>query len=357
VPPGEHQVLVREEGLAPGWLPPWGQELEAVSPDDPFARPGFLARAVSIASAGERASVELRVFRAAGASGRVLGLAGEPVEGVGVRLQSTDHEGLIADARTDAEGRYAFEGLYPAEYELVARPRQARRPELRGLPETRAVAVTIAEGESALLPDLRLRAGERELAGTVLDQDERPLAGIDVRVQPLAGSDRLAAGASAASTRTDELGRFRLSELSAERVLVRIEPGFDPSAPLLERRLAAAVEPLEVDLGGAEAMVELPAVRVRASRPLVAHVTVAIDPQWARERGLGLDDLRARVEGEPGAPNSSELRLDPARAEVRWCAETPHPSVLLFVGCGDAERSLPLEPLPDRVAELTLRLP
>lgn len=361
--PGEHRLLVRAESLAPGWLAPWGQEQASVLASDPLARPGFLARTVAIERADERPVIELCVWRAARARGRVLDAAGEPAEGVGVRLQSVAQEDLLVEARTDADGCYAFEDLYPGDYTLLARPAQARRPELRALPATRPLALAIAEGEDVLCAELRLRAGERELAGRVVDQDGRPLAGLEVRVQPIAPSDQMPhAGAfPALSSRTDADGRFLCADLPAERVLVRVEPGFDPAAPLLERRLAAAVEPFEVDLSGAEARLELAPVRARASRPFVARVALALDLDWARAHGLTPADLRARVawaEGEPAERGlCSELRLDPAKSEILWCAETPHPAVLLIVACGEEERSLRLDPLPGEALERTLELP
>lgn len=261
VPPGAYRALARAESLPEGWLAPWGQEQDSAVSGEPDERPGFLARRVAVAAGGS-ASVALRAFRAARAEGRVLAPSGEPAAGIGVRLASAEVEGLLCDARTDADGRFALEGLYPGAYTLQARPCQASRADERGLPDTVPLAVAIAEGETLALEDLRLRAGTRELAGRLVDEEGRALAEVLVTVEPSPRSDDLRPAWPPVSARTDQDGAFLLADLPGESVLLRI----DPEARLDPAPAAAPPDPIPIELGGEEARVDLGLVRVPVGR-------------------------------------------------------------------------------------------
>lgn len=358
------ELLVLAHDLPEGWLEPWGQERCALFEEDPEARAGRCARRVRLESAEAEVDLQLCVFRPARASGRVLGLAGEPVEGVGVRLQASEDEGPIVDVRTDRDGAYVFEGLYPGAYELCASPRQAALPENRSLPPPRPLAVTIEEGQDAALEELHLRRGVEELCGRVLDQDERAVRGLTLEAWSLARDDELAAPRRLAVARTDEAGAFALFDLPAEPVRLLIGPDLDLDGPWQERLLAQPVEPLEIDLGGDADLHELGTLHVVAARPFRFHAVVRLDEAWARAEGLDAGDLRARVEVAEGTlpeaidrAGRSELQLDPLLGEVAWVAETPHPAVLLFVRCGELERSRRLEPLSGASVEDTIVFP
>ncbi len=261
VPPGVYRALAREESLPEGWLAPWGQEQDCAAAGEPAERPGFLARRVAV-GAGGSARVALRAFRAARVEGRVLAPSGEPAAGIGVRLASAVVEGLLCDARTDADGRFALESLYPGAYTLQARPCQARRADERWLPDTVPLAVEIAEGETLALDDLRLRAGTRELAGRLVDEEGRALAEILVTVGPSPRSDDLRPAWPPVSARTGQDGGFLLADLPGESVLLRI----DFEARLDPARAGAPPDPILVELGGEEARVDLGLLRVPVGR-------------------------------------------------------------------------------------------
>jgi len=166
VGPGDYTAVVVGLEASSGWLPPWGQERRGIAAEDVEARPGFFARLVQVGSVNERHELELTAFRAARATGRVVDPVGEPVEGALVRLQARALAGLVQDARTDVDGFYVFQGLYPGAYALEARLTRTRLAEYRTLPPPREVEATIVEGTETRLPELRLRPGEKEIEGS-----------------------------------------------------------------------------------------------------------------------------------------------------------------------------------------------
>ena len=162
VQPGDYTVVVAPMPPDCGWLPPWGQERQARSLDHPELTAGFFARSVHIEEGSETQGVSLRAFQASRARGRVVDWSGVPVEGVGVRLRSMLEPGIVVDTRTDRDGLFLLEDLYPGPYSTEVRLSQALERSYRSLPKPLAQEITVPEGEEVVLSDLVLRLGDRE---------------------------------------------------------------------------------------------------------------------------------------------------------------------------------------------------
>ena len=133
--------------------------------------------------------LEIRLLRPARLEGRVTSApAGTGVAGVEVRLRAPRDRELAFPpeaATTDADGRYAFEGLEPGEVFVLA---SGRGWTTRGAAETRMdgfnpFLVRLEPGKTATL-DLVVETGAA-ITGRVLDPEGRPVDGAVVRARRL----------------------------------------------------------------------------------------------------------------------------------------------------------------------------
>ena len=208
--------------------------------------------------------LEIRLLRPARLEGRVTSSApGTGVAGVEVRLRPPrDREVAFPPepALTDADGRYALEGLEPGEtFVLASGPGWMTR----GAAETRLdgfnpFLVRLEPGKTATL-DLVVETGAA-IAGRVLDPDGRPVGGALVRARRLTMDFDSVLGRFESwgePTAANADGVFRLDSL-APGATYRVSagaPGFasafvDATAPEGE-----AVPPIELHLGVAHALV------------------------------------------------------------------------------------------------------
>ncbi|MFP5288377.1 MAG: carboxypeptidase regulatory-like domain-containing protein, partial [Thermoanaerobaculia bacterium] len=164
--------------------------------------------------------------------GRVVDEEGKPVPDATIRADlekfrdELPPEALQAETRTAADGRFRFLRLLPSEsYELTA-TKPGFAPLTRSFPA--------AQGRSAVPVELVLVKG-RVLAGKVVDEEDRPVAGAKVmleRNEPVV---------------TRESGEFEILNPPAEtHTLAVYRQGF---APLFIPRLEIADKDLRVDLG------------------------------------------------------------------------------------------------------------
>jgi RNA polymerase sigma-70 factor (ECF subfamily) len=127
--PGDLHVLVRSGGIAG---------------DEPLS--AALLRTQIGPDLGEHLELEL-VSCTQRIAGRVVDVDGQPVEGLAVTLRYRHRaDGLTmgidgADTRTDAEGRYAFEGLPPGAFGVYAWPEEG----LARLPESHTLDLELGE--------------------------------------------------------------------------------------------------------------------------------------------------------------------------------------------------------------------
>ncbi|HUG53315.1 MAG TPA: carboxypeptidase regulatory-like domain-containing protein [Vicinamibacteria bacterium] len=193
-------------------VPPGTWEVVAQARGYQTARVG----GITVEEGGTREGIEVRLTPGHAVHGRVLdGGTGAPVFDASVTLQrpGTAGRGLgqllggATAARTDAEGRFAFEGLATGPYTVVA-----QHPDYAGA----TASVTVAEGPAAA--EVRMFTGGT-VAGTVLSQTNTPLSGAAVTLS--AGGAAFGrgtfAGPGGQTATTDEAGRFRFRHVSAGR--------------------------------------------------------------------------------------------------------------------------------------------
>jgi RNA polymerase sigma factor (sigma-70 family) len=143
--------------------------------------------------------LELALHPGRRATGTVRTAEGRPLPGAQVMALTE----AMAFTSTDAGGRYVLAGLPAQSFELAA--------SAPGYQSAR-VPIALASGNPEPV-DFRL-SPEAALSGTVLDENRRPVAG--VQVTATAGGDPLAhRGVLGRATQSDGEGRFRIDRLAA----------------------------------------------------------------------------------------------------------------------------------------------
>ncbi len=164
-------------------------------------------------------------------SGRVIDqTTSQPVSDAAVTLTGT---GPVRRAMTDAAGNFELTDVATGMYGiLAAKPGYATsgagQSSPTGLPQP--MTVTAADGRTGVVvPMWRLGA----IAGVVTDATAEPLPGVEIHGYRRA----LIAGAwqwtDAATTSTDDRGRYRLASLAPGDYVVVARPTQDPETPLL----------------------------------------------------------------------------------------------------------------------------
>lgn len=151
---------------------------------------------------------------------------GAPVSGVRVSLgpvvnggQALTVRGPAASMLTDADGRFAFDGVLPGPYSLVVQ-RSSRVIGDSG----RRVDVTAGAVQTV---DLTLRRGGT-ITGRVSGPDGQPLRGLRVSALRTVSAGGGLRASSLSSVGTDERGEFTLANLSAGEYLVVALPAPAP---------------------------------------------------------------------------------------------------------------------------------
>lgn len=164
------------------------------------AEAGALASAAPVTLIDEREATLRVVPKARGAiEGIVRDASGKPLPNCDVSLfEQMSQMGSLKDyAVTDGQGRYRFEGLWPDRQYMVSAAKVGWSEAFAGQSSVRAGAVTRLEA-------IVLRSSSGAVAGKVVDDRGRPVAGADVALQ----------NDSRISAVTDRQGRFRLSRVS-----------------------------------------------------------------------------------------------------------------------------------------------
>ncbi len=374
VAPGRYRFEVDETSLPKGILPPWRQDQ---GPSGGVAgTSGFYGREVDVPDEGGEFHVELRVFVEAVVFGRVIDHLGQPIEGVGVRLQSrADPTGLDATGTTDAAGRYELQAVYPGRYRtevwIASAPDERHRTLACPLP----LDVEIPEGATVEIPTLIAGGGTKSIRGRVQNQDGQPFAGLSVLcylarpVQP--GWMPQDMGSELKRVITDASGAFELTGLPDEPVKVSVTADWEPNAPLGRRKVAFFIDPVAVDLRDPRLEHVIPVLTVDESRPFTFRGRVLLDPSFAERHGVELDRLQATVAlRDPNAtwdprvtrrPRfQTDPRIDGASGELVWMCETPLPPVVLTLTCRRCQGTtvtLDLDPRPLEVLERTIPFP
>ena len=159
------------------------------------------------AQAGENAPIQL--VPGAIVTGKIIGLKGEPLEGIRVVAQGSDTPSneMWSDATTGADGTYELLGLGSGEFNIIFYGE-------REMPYVLAAHAKVRTrvGETLDLGETRAQAGF-EIGGTVRDAAGQPVGGAEIGVY---GPRNPASSAAVANATSDAQGRWKLRTLAGE---------------------------------------------------------------------------------------------------------------------------------------------
>lgn len=169
-------------------------------------------------SAGERFETELYVLESRRLTGQVVSSAGLPVAGAKVSLyeRAAGERKFVDNRTTDRYGQFAFLGLFPTIYELVASPPMVGDGAELGGPLPREFDLTERSLEARRVA---LGAGVLEVRGRVVDENGAPLVGLFVQLRYLQVPEEAKAPAKASATQDHSV----LVEAYGEDLAPRIE--------------------------------------------------------------------------------------------------------------------------------------
>ena len=262
--PGSYSLAIEADSLPPGYL----ARIDAASGSE---------RVLFSLQPGRKRDVALPAVTGAALHGRVLDAAGAPIAGAELRLQAIGPELILPSraTRSDEGGFFELRDVLPGSYRL-----QTRWPAGHHAGAPPAPGVHRLDSGFATQANVRAIADPRSLAGVLVDEAQRPLAGRLVQCD-LAPD---AAGAAheltrtprtvpwsrvLARTRTDEQGRYRFEGLPPSEVLLSASLDATSGQGGLRSRLALAerIHVGRVDLTGS-LDIELSAMTLPTSKPL-----------------------------------------------------------------------------------------
>jgi hypothetical protein len=180
---------------------------------------------------GARVSGTIDHWESDHATGRPVKYGGVPDVQVLVRGSTG-----VFSAMTDAEGKYAIEGVPPGSYETELLPPPAF--------STRSVAwkFEIKDARACQVQDFSLHYAGR-VAGTVLDAAGLPVADVRVEIAPSSRPDEPLFIPSS-TAKTDGNGHFEIADISPGSYVVGvgITPEWDPKAVYARTMFPAAIE-------------------------------------------------------------------------------------------------------------------
>ncbi len=286
--------------------------------------------------------------RAGAVHGRFARAYGEPVAGATVFLQPIDHDSRSELRRTDRDGRFVVEHAHPGRWRIQIRDDDSRLHAGTSLPEPETIQVL----PGGITPvELNCRREGQWLLGRVLDQHNRPVAGVLVTAGAPVGADADTptnlASPGRAFVVTDGLGAYRLGPLPPERCAVQVGDRHGSSGVTRDRALFAdwPLPFLAVPGDGKEHLTTVTVV----DDVITWSIRPRLDAAFTDSAGIEVEALRAKV---------GWCRLF-TPVEGLWTVRTARRGepLLLLVSAGDREWRLRLaEPAGD-VAEHELKLP
>jgi protocatechuate 3,4-dioxygenase beta subunit len=247
-----------------------------------FSREGLLPEHREVDEELDSA-VEVMMFRPQRLTGRVV-RGGAPVAGVRVRAEGAQR---VLDTASDAEGRFAFEGLEPSAYALTASHEG----------EDAAEEVVLEPQVPPPEVELVLGGGVR-VRGTVRDAQGRPIA--DAEVAIWAGGQRR--GADWTTTRTGADGTYSLGPVAPGRYQLKARAA---------RFLALVSEEYPVD-GVTPVDFQLTQAEVVEGRVVdAAGAPIAGAWLWLSKR----EDSSAGPDGEDSHPEDPEASIHEATSD------------------------------------------
>ena len=377
LPAGQYRLLVDAKSLPAGVLAPLGQD---VSPERlaPNASLGYGVILVVVTPDGSTAA-DLRVHREGLVQGYVFGPGRGPIVGASVRLQAVANEltSVVHDIDTDVSGRFELRGVYPGTYRMLVALRADHPMSSLARPVPREVIVP--PGMSVTLDPVVLGGGPCAVKGSVVDQDQKPFAGLTV----LLYSKQHGWGGALGVTSTDERGAYELGGLQAVPLVIQIGVrGMSGSAARGDEDLARPVEPIELDLRGAASLTEAPLRVAERAHRFRLECTIVLDSAWASRWNTDIRRARAQIltaahvearkagsaQGAPRllAPERPPIEfIDALTGRFTWQCETPHDAVTIELSCSQRghpeqeDRTPPIQhvvqPVADRTETVTLQ--
>ena len=293
-----YQLIVDPHSLLGDYTPPLIRSLhrkrlgqtESVDPKD---LRNFSFAYVSLVEGTEHRQ-DLRVGLPAEVAGRLLAADGAPMSGVNARISGLNSRvaGFSEDSITAAEGRFEFKGVYPGDYRLTFFRAEAWNPPA-------PLDITILDGESRWLGEIRVEGAGRTIGGTVLDQDGLPFPGLAILcfsnapVKEGVARHNFSSALGRAVTGAD--GSFVLDGLPNLPVKVSLTPKFEPNLVRGPGHPAMWEPSIEVDLSRGSGHRDLGTHTVHESRPYTLSGTLVFDEAWLASRGGKRRGLRATV--------------------------------------------------------------
>ena len=171
-----------------------------------------------ILTAGEHVRVEIPLLDGLTLAGAVVDELGVPLEGASVSAECGDERWTFyLHAKTDEDGRFAIQGVYPALKSLHASGDGYVEAVIEGLQPGPGIERTAFE--------LVLTRG-LSISGTLRAADGRPVVGVDVEIRPSQGDGFW----QLTFDETDEEGHFEVSGLAPGEYVVRAQHRRDGEA-------------------------------------------------------------------------------------------------------------------------------
>src|SRR5579884_4254889 len=151
-------------------------------------------------------------------SGTVMSLSGTPLRRATVQLFSL---GMTAEAETDVQGKFTFEGVAPGKYSILANRSGYLNSRFYN---TRGSVVTVNRGD--VIRDVVIKmVPQSVIAGRVLDDDNEPVPNATVTIRFESGPKGLPGDRIVGSGTTDADGAFSLGNLAPGQYTIAAAAG------------------------------------------------------------------------------------------------------------------------------------
>ena len=321
--PGVYRVAADPWSLPANLLPSWDKKNQSIE-----------SERVEL-NDGRTATVTLHVKQGGTVFGQVFGPNNVPIAQAHVGAYATaPTERMQSTAVSDEDGSYALR-LHEGEYAVG--PMLALGSSFARFTAPPPTSLSIVPSSSVQV-DFHFVDGSHSVAGTVLDQEGRPVPHLTVVAQycrPGSGGDKKCMiGATAKNSSTDTLGRFEIEGLHPVPTAIQFGLG--------QRVLSAWLDPIALDLGRESKRVVLGGVVVSRSDRFCIEGKLLVDAELMRSVGLGMGDLEVQVEEERSGKQQVLGGMPRGDGSFRWACDHSNGPVVVRVHSklGTAERRL-----------------
>jgi beta-lactamase regulating signal transducer with metallopeptidase domain/protocatechuate 3,4-dioxygenase beta subunit len=212
----------------------------------------------------------IQLLRPGRLEGYMRGPDGKPLASAPISVNATNRFAMVVNAAhavSDAKGRFVIENVPPGELLLYypGEPYRDTPVPIRGIGT--ALAIELADGQTARDLALDLSQSTEVAAGRVVDKDGKPVAGAEVY---LSWKSNEVSPAGIVAAKTDQQGRYRLEKLPKGTWQVRAVVGTASaeSAPVALSKTAAPLPDLVLPV------VHTASGRIRRVQPMNAEQTI-----------------------------------------------------------------------------------